>query len=200
MHVHQGAQDGIHTNQAKLQFDSRKSHSPGGDGIDPGSERRPDKPAVEEQDLRQILVAMQHSLTQNDGKIDSLSYRMDRMTERLDKHAERLDQSERRVSEVEDGQTQLAATHVKLNKEVHDLEARSRRNNLRIVGVTEITAIDNMEGFIERLLVKEVEMWMMQAPRQMVGGLYAWAPLGSIRPAGLCAATGSRIKCAMDGS
>ncbi|KAJ1165430.1 hypothetical protein NDU88_005858 [Pleurodeles waltl] len=42
-----------------------------------------------------ILVAMQHSLTQIDGKIDSLSYHMDRMTELLDKHAERLDQSER---------------------------------------------------------------------------------------------------------
>ncbi|KAJ1201135.1 hypothetical protein NDU88_004950 [Pleurodeles waltl] len=57
-------------------------------------------PTGEEQDLRQILVAMQHSLTQIDGKIDSLSYRMNRMTERLDKHAERLDQSERRVSEL----------------------------------------------------------------------------------------------------
>ncbi|KAJ1089408.1 hypothetical protein NDU88_002559 [Pleurodeles waltl] len=53
------------------------------------------------------------------------------MTECLDKHAERLDQSERRVSEVEDGQMQLAASHFKLNHEVHslrlkvdDLEAR----------------------------------------------------------------------------
>ncbi|KAJ1201604.1 hypothetical protein NDU88_005411 [Pleurodeles waltl] len=80
--------------------------------MEPGSERGPDMPASEEQDLHQILVAMQHSLTQINGKIDSLSYRMDIMTERLDKHAERLYQSERRVSEVEDGQTQLAASHV----------------------------------------------------------------------------------------
>ncbi|KAJ1140419.1 hypothetical protein NDU88_006771 [Pleurodeles waltl] len=57
-------------------------------------------PAGEEQDLRQILVVMQYSLTQIDGKIDSLSYRMDRMTERLDKHAERLDQLGRGISEV----------------------------------------------------------------------------------------------------
>ncbi|KAJ1123380.1 hypothetical protein NDU88_001850 [Pleurodeles waltl] len=144
-------------NQAKLQFDSRKSHSPAGNLVEPGSERGPDMPSGEEQDLCQILVAMQHSLTQHDGKIDSLSYCMDRMTERLDKHAERLDQSEKRVSEVEDGQTR----HVKLYKEVHslrlkvdDLEARSWRNYLRIVGVAESTAIDNMEGFIERLLVQ----------------------------------------------
>ncbi|KAJ1198452.1 hypothetical protein NDU88_002293 [Pleurodeles waltl] len=108
--------------------------------MEPGWEKGLDMPAAEEQDLRQILVAKQHRLTQIDGKIDSLSYRMDRMTECLDKHAERLDQSERRVSEVEDGTTQLAASHVKLNMEVHtlhlkveDLEARSQRNNLRIV-------------------------------------------------------------------
>ncbi|KAJ1206723.1 hypothetical protein NDU88_002124 [Pleurodeles waltl] len=62
------------------------------------------------------------------------------MTESLDKHMERLDQSKRRVSEVEDGQTQLAAGHVKLSKEVHslllkvdDLEVRSWRNKLHIV-------------------------------------------------------------------
>ncbi|KAJ1152498.1 hypothetical protein NDU88_005273 [Pleurodeles waltl] len=76
-------------------------------------------PSGKEQDLSQILVAMQHSLTQIDGKIDSLSYRLDKMTERLDKHAERLDQSERRVLEVEDGQTQLATSqrdHKKLDQ------------------------------------------------------------------------------------
>ncbi|KAJ1177437.1 hypothetical protein NDU88_002692 [Pleurodeles waltl] len=83
---------------------------------------------------------------------------MDRMTQRLDKHVEWLDQSERRVSEVEDGQAELSTGHAKLSKElgslqtkVDDLEARSRRNNLRIVGVTESTAKDNMEGFIECL-------------------------------------------------
>ncbi|KAJ1166377.1 hypothetical protein NDU88_006781 [Pleurodeles waltl] len=136
-------------NEAKLQFHRRKSRSPEGDRMEPGPERGADMPNGEEQDLRQILVAMQHSLNQIDGKIDSLSYRMDRMTECLDKHAERLSHSERRVSEVEDGKTQLAPRHVKLNKEVHslrlkvyDLEAWSRRNNLCIVGVAETTAID----------------------------------------------------------
>ncbi|KAJ1205821.1 hypothetical protein NDU88_001247 [Pleurodeles waltl] len=103
-------------NQAKLQFDRRSSSGPAGDGEELGSERGAYTPSDEEQDLRQILPATQHSLTQIDGKIDSLSYRMDRMTEHLDKHAESLDQSERRVSEVEDGQTQLTTSHVKLNR------------------------------------------------------------------------------------
>ncbi|KAJ1112884.1 hypothetical protein NDU88_001145 [Pleurodeles waltl] len=148
-------------NQAKLQFDRRKTSGPAGDGAELGPEKGPYIASGEEQDLHQILVAMQHSLTPTDGKIDSLSYRMDRMTEHLDKHAKHLNQSDRRVSEVEDGQTELVTSQVKLNKElnslrlkVDDLEALSRRNNLRIVGVAEYTAIDNMEGFIEQLLVQ----------------------------------------------
>ncbi|KAJ1161306.1 hypothetical protein NDU88_001793 [Pleurodeles waltl] len=112
--------------QAKLQFDRRKSSGPPGAGAEFEPEKEPDVPSGEEQDLRQILVAMQHSLTQIDGKIDSLSNHMDRMTELLNKHAERLDQSGRRVSEVD------------------DLEAGSRRNNLRIVRVAESTKIDNL--------------------------------------------------------
>ncbi|KAJ1118483.1 hypothetical protein NDU88_006674 [Pleurodeles waltl] len=159
-------------NQAKLQFDPRKSYSIAGDEMEPGTEKGPDMPAGKEQDLCQILVAMQHSLTQIDGKIDSLSYRKDRMTGHLDKHVERLDQSE--VEEVEDGQTQLAASHVKINKEVHtlrlkvdDLEAGSRRKNLCIMGVAETTAIDNMEGLIESLLVQEVRRQFIAGKKQL---------------------------------
>ncbi|KAJ1148454.1 hypothetical protein NDU88_001289 [Pleurodeles waltl] len=86
---------------------------------------------------------------------------MDRMSERLDKHAERLDHVENRVSTVEDGQKELASSHTKFNKDlralrlkVDDMEARSRRNNLRIVGIAESTAINNMESYIENLLVQ----------------------------------------------
>ncbi|KAJ1114842.1 hypothetical protein NDU88_003072 [Pleurodeles waltl] len=122
-------------NQAKLQFDSCKSRGPAGDGAEFGSEREPGMPSGEEQDLHQILLAMQHSLTQTDGKIDFLSYRMDRMTEHLDKHAECLDQSERRVSEVEDGQTQLATSHVKLNKELNSLHLKIHKGSVASVGV-----------------------------------------------------------------
>ncbi|KAJ1140297.1 hypothetical protein NDU88_006654 [Pleurodeles waltl] len=86
---------------------------------------------------------------------------MDRMSERLDKQAERLDQTERRVSTVEDGQTALAAGQLKVSTELgtlrhkmDDLESRSRRNNLHIVGIAEFTSIANMENFIENLLIQ----------------------------------------------
>ncbi|KAJ1117883.1 hypothetical protein NDU88_006079 [Pleurodeles waltl] len=70
--------------QAKLQFDQRKTGNPPGDDAGPGQAGGSEVLAGEEQDLRQILVAMLHSLNQIDGKIDSLSYPMDRMAERLD--------------------------------------------------------------------------------------------------------------------
>ncbi|KAJ1209044.1 hypothetical protein NDU88_004423 [Pleurodeles waltl] len=87
--------------------------------------------------------------------------KMDSMMERLDKHVERLDQSKRHISDIEDGQLTMSSSQAKMNKElmglqakVDDLEAISRRNNLRIVGVVESTDIDSMEGYIERLLVQ----------------------------------------------
>ncbi|KAJ1158117.1 hypothetical protein NDU88_010811 [Pleurodeles waltl] len=86
---------------------------------------------------------------------------MDRMSKRLDKQTERLDQAERRMSAVEDGQTALAAGQLKVNTELgtlrhkmDNLESRSRRNNLRIVGIAESTSIASMENFIESLLIQ----------------------------------------------
>ncbi|KAJ1155298.1 hypothetical protein NDU88_008029 [Pleurodeles waltl] len=68
-------------NQAKLQFGRRKSSGPASDGAEPGLTGGSGMSSGEEQDLRKILVVIQHSLTQIDGKIDSFFYRMDRMTE-----------------------------------------------------------------------------------------------------------------------
>ncbi|KAJ1186183.1 hypothetical protein NDU88_002966 [Pleurodeles waltl] len=84
---------------------------------------------------------------------------MDRMSDRLDGHAERLDQVERRVSEADDEHNMLATAQKKVDTLLHtlqakaeDLEARSRRNNVRIVGIAEPTRIDNMDRYVEQLL------------------------------------------------
>ncbi|KAJ1130555.1 hypothetical protein NDU88_008906 [Pleurodeles waltl] len=132
--------------QPKLHFERRKTISHTGEGTETELEKTPEFPTHEDQDLQHILAAMQQSLTQIDGKINSLSYRMDRMSEQLDKQAERLDQGERRVSAVEDGQTALATGQLKVTTELgtlrhkmDDLESCSRRNNLRVVGIVEST-------------------------------------------------------------
>ncbi|KAJ1101689.1 hypothetical protein NDU88_006754 [Pleurodeles waltl] len=82
----------------------------------------------------------------------------------MDRHGKWLDKLERRISEVEDGQSTMSSGQAKMGKElvalqteVDDLEARSLRNNLCIVDVAESTAIDNMEGNIECLLIQLLE-------------------------------------------
>ncbi|KAJ1112174.1 hypothetical protein NDU88_000442 [Pleurodeles waltl] len=52
------------------------------------------------------------------------------------------------------GQGKMGKELVALKAKVDDLEARSCSNNLRIVGIAESTAIDNMEGYVERLEVQ----------------------------------------------
>ncbi|KAJ1130405.1 hypothetical protein NDU88_008758 [Pleurodeles waltl] len=58
---------------------------------------------------------------------------MDRMTERLDKRAGPLDQSDRRVSKVEDGQTKLATSQVKLNKELNSLRLKVQKTRRQFI-------------------------------------------------------------------
>ncbi|KAJ1167351.1 hypothetical protein NDU88_007743 [Pleurodeles waltl] len=77
--------------QAILQFDQRRSQTSAGDRPVVGVSGGADMPLGEELELRQILAAMQQSLTHIDSKIDSLFFRMDRMTERMDRHVEWLD-------------------------------------------------------------------------------------------------------------
>ncbi|KAJ1150327.1 hypothetical protein NDU88_003121 [Pleurodeles waltl] len=110
--------------QARLQFERRKTQGPAGDGTAMGLEKGPEDTPEEEQDLRQLLMSMQHSLNQIGGKMDALAYRMDRMSERIDKHAERLDHVENRVSAAEDGQTELAGDQMKLNRELSALKLK----------------------------------------------------------------------------
>ncbi|KAJ1109587.1 hypothetical protein NDU88_006947 [Pleurodeles waltl] len=82
------------------------------------------------------------------------------MAEWLEKHAERLDAMERRVSEIEDKQAAASIAQKKMDKllltlqaKTEDLEARSRRNNLHIVGIAKMMTIDNMGWDIECLLI-----------------------------------------------
>ncbi|KAJ1131803.1 hypothetical protein NDU88_010136 [Pleurodeles waltl] len=145
--------------QTKLRFEVRKTpRSKDGRKEELGTASE-DQESDAEPELHHILAAMQSRLATIDSYIDSLSYRMDRMTERLDKYVERVDEAERRISAVEDNcnsmsQVQMDGTTATLWAKVKDLEACSCRRNIRVVGITEPTAIDNMELFVERLLIR----------------------------------------------
>ncbi|KAJ1148735.1 hypothetical protein NDU88_001561 [Pleurodeles waltl] len=150
--------------QQKIQFDQRRTPKTQNEGTSPPEDRSSNADIDTESDLKQILNRMQQSLTKNDSKIDALRFCMDWMSYRLDKHTERLDQVKRRLSEVEDKQVTIAASQKKTDKlllalqaKTEDLEVRSRLNNLRIVGVAENTNINNMERFVEQLLIDLLE-------------------------------------------
>ncbi|KAJ1131764.1 hypothetical protein NDU88_010097 [Pleurodeles waltl] len=141
--------------QAKLDFEQRKKNKPRDRHADDIGDASGDPESDVEPELKYIITAMQQSLPTIDGKIDSLSFRMDRMSERLHKYAECLDAAERRISEVDVDHNTVASAQSKMDKttatlqaKVDDLEACSRRSNIRVVSIAESTAIDNMECYI----------------------------------------------------
>mgnify|MGYP002804966912 CR=1 FL=1 len=102
-----------------------------------------------EADLRSLLIDMRSSLHTIDSKIDTLTNRLDFMGDKLDEHEDRLGKLEQRTSDAEDG---AAACYAQidcmeqalesLRAKNEDLESRSLRNNIRILGLPEST---NME-------------------------------------------------------
>ena len=111
-------------------------------------------------DIVAMFSDLKDSLRTIDGKLDTLMYRMDRFQERADKQEGRLTEVESRVSTIEDSHRVLDTRLPEIQKELHllkakneDLEGRSRRNNIRIIGLSESISPRNMEEFIEKLLI-----------------------------------------------
>ncbi|KAJ1171029.1 hypothetical protein NDU88_002900 [Pleurodeles waltl] len=104
------------------------------------------------------MVAVDHSLTKTGFIIDAVSFQMNLMLEHLDKHTVSLDMAEQHIWVVEDEQVTMSGAQKQLDKmaltlqsKTEDLEARSHRSNLRIMGLAKSTEIDNMEKFMEKL-------------------------------------------------
>lgn len=146
--------------QPKLTFTQTRSKS-----TESGEEDTNTPPTASntDTDIKQMLIAMearlQGGITELGTKMDALTYQMDRMGERLDKHAERLDMAERRLTEAEEAQTTINSDHERIGKvfralqdKTEDLEARSRRCNIRLMGLPESTQTGAMEKFVESLL------------------------------------------------
>lgn len=149
--------------QSKLTFEQRRAKSQDPVRTPEGARHTPERERPSP-DIRELLVTMeknlQSSISALGTKVDALTYRMDRMAERIDKHAGRLDVAEQRIVEVEEAQTTLDSDSKQLNTLVktlqdktEDLEARSRRCNLRLTGLPETTHTGIMELFVEKLLI-----------------------------------------------
>ncbi|XP_068118214.1 polycystin-1-like [Hyperolius riggenbachi] len=80
---------------------------------------------------------------------------------RLQLHDHRLDQAEARIQQIEDdrakevkGDKQLRAEHKQMQEKLQDLENRSRRNNLRVVGLPETMTAQALRDFCASTLPK----------------------------------------------
>ncbi|KAJ1153373.1 hypothetical protein NDU88_006134 [Pleurodeles waltl] len=110
-------------------------------------------------DLKELLFEVKSSLKLINAKIDILTNPLERAKQRVDKYEHLLDLLENHVSDADDTQTDPKDHLLKLDKILdlikiknEDLEARSRRNYSRIVGVPKSPEVAKMEDYIEALL------------------------------------------------
>ncbi|KAJ1143555.1 hypothetical protein NDU88_009863 [Pleurodeles waltl] len=142
--------------QAKLSFS-------GGEKRGATSEPRPGDADTEEgpseMSVRAMFMELKTSLAGIDAKLDHVTERLDRIRARVDDHDARFETLETRTSDIEDARSgdreqiaQMERLMEVIRNKNEDLEARSRRNNIRIVGLPETTDMSRMEDFVENML------------------------------------------------
>lgn len=147
--------------QPKLVFDAKKtvtsSHTE--EQAQNAEDSSQAQSSTSDDEVKTLLLAMQQSLTALSGKMDMMNTRLDFLVLKVDKHDEQLKEAKRRISDTEDTTSQLhqQMSHMdKLLKVIasknENLEARSRRNNIRVIGISENTNTGRMDDYAERLL------------------------------------------------
>lgn len=142
--------------QPRLTFEPRRA---GRNAQQTASDSEADAPTDRLTNIDKTLLAVQASLLAIDGKIDKLNLRMDHMSSKLDKQAQSLGEAETRIADTEEGLQTAADKTSSMEKilaviQAHneDLEARSRRNNVRITGLPDSTNTARLETYVEDLL------------------------------------------------
>lgn len=144
--------------QSKLTFENKRQTRQG--DVDPETAQgRADDTDAENANLRILLLEVKSSLKTIDSKLDSMSARLDQVKTQVDTHELRLDQLENRQTEAHKFQVDTKEQMLNMERvftviraKNDDVEARSRRNNIHLVGILETTAIGKMEHFVEELL------------------------------------------------
>ena len=111
--------------------------------------------------LDTIMAELKTGFRAIDARFDTITTRLDRMGERLDKQDARILNAEGRVSTLEDTSTTVVRRLERLETRLktmaiknEDLEARGRRNSIRIVGIAESTSTGRIDLFVEHLLTE----------------------------------------------
>lgn len=106
-------------------------------------------------DFKDELATLRHELTQKLADVGT----------RLQGHDLAITEAEERISDMEtsgaatkEALLSLLKEHHRLQEKVTDLESRSRRNNIRVYGVSEGSEGDSMIKFMENLLTTELAL------------------------------------------
>ncbi|KAJ1141401.1 hypothetical protein NDU88_007734 [Pleurodeles waltl] len=147
------------TKKPKLQFGATKLTRAPPEAIDNNDAQPAQGEHSEMGEMKALLLSMQSSLSSIDSKMDNMTASLDLLTNKLEKHVGCISETEQRISHVKDtmhAKSQQLLQMDKLLKIIvnknEDLEGRSRRNNIRIVGVPESTDTGRMEQCEEHML------------------------------------------------
>lgn len=142
-------------------------------------------------DLKTTLLAeMKKSFDQVNGKLDGLQETVNRHSERLDSLEDDAESLGQRVTKVEACYEELLADNIKLRARLAELEGRSRRGNVRLIGLPE-----NIEGpqptkFFSQLLQEVFGRDVFPSPPELDRAHRSLAPRpasgGRPRPVILC--------------
>ena len=109
--------------------------------------------------LEAIMAELKTGFRAIDARFDTVTTRLDQMCVRLDKQDTRMHEAENRIPTLEDTSASQAKRIERLEIRLksiavrsEDLEARSRRNNIRILGIAESAATGRLDVFVETLL------------------------------------------------
>ncbi|KAE8293734.1 hypothetical protein D5F01_LYC08848 [Larimichthys crocea] len=113
-------------------------------------------------DLNEAIGTLKNELADFRGE---MSTKLNDISSELKEITDRVEATEQRVAEVEESHAEHAEMityTLELQKSIQaqltDLEARSRRNNIRIRGIAEGSEGDNMKTFLEQFLKDELSL------------------------------------------
>lgn len=122
-------------------------------------------------EIKEVRADMRKDIGEATGEIkkdlsdfrEEISQRLNVIDNDLKEMGNRIEETEQRVSEMEDFRTEVkeVLSHTlelqeHVQTQLNDLEARSRRNNIRIHGILEGVEGDNIVDFIERFIKTEL--------------------------------------------
>lgn len=106
-------------------------------------------------DLKKELVDFRGEINQ---KLNDITSELKEITERVEETEQRVADMEEWSADAKEVLSHTLELHQSIQAQLTDLEARSRRNNIRIHGIPEGVEGDNMKTFLEEFIKTELSL------------------------------------------